>query len=415
MTRRTRGDGTLFKRTDGYWVGGIELPAGPDGKRRHKRIVRKNRNDVIAALRQLKVNLDAGKITTAKATTLTKWLDYWVEEILPHRDIKPGTSYSYKSTIRLHIKPHIGAKRLDKLHPSDFRGLYVLLQKTVSGRAAQKADQVLRLVIKAAVRDGVLAANVMDRVDKPAHNAKESTAFSAATTMHIIETAFATQGDMWGVRWALGFFTGCRESELLGAEWDRVNFDQALIDISWQLQRMQKQHGCGPVTANGYPCGLKKSAYCPSSYWEFPPSMVWRECENTLVWTVPKTKAGTRIVPLIPPALELLRALKATDINNPHGLVFHHPNGKPLTQDQDQKMWKALLEAAGVDHVPQHTIRHSTATLLLESGADTHVIQSVIGHTEVSTTRGYQHVNLELARRAWGNLSQIMPVRKILE
>jgi integrase len=415
MSRRTRGDGTLFKRTDGYWVGGIELPAGPDGKRRHKRIVRKNRNDVIAALRQLKVNLDAGKITTAKATTLTKWLDYWLEEILPHRDIKPGTSYSYKSTIRLHIKPHIGAKRLDKLHPSDFRGLYVLLQKTVSGRAAQKADQVLRLVIKAAVRDGVLAANVMDRVDKPAHNAKESTAFSAATTMHIIETAFATQGDMWGVRWALGFFTGCRESELLGAEWDRVNFDQALIDISWQLQRMQKQHGCGPVTANGYPCGLKKSAYCPSSYWEFPPSMVWRECENTLVWTVPKTKAGTRIVPLIPPALELLRALKETDINNPHGLLFHHPSGKPFTQDQDQKMWKALLEAAGVDHVPQHTIRHSTATLLLESGADTHVIQSVIGHTEVSTTRGYQHVNLELARRAWGNLSQIMPVRKILE
>jgi len=415
MTRRTRGDGTLFKRTDGYWVGGIELPAGPDGKRRHKRIVRKNRNDVIAALRQLKVNLDAGKITTAKTTTLTKWLDYWVEEILPHRDIKPGTSYSYKSTIRLHIKPHIGAKRLDKLHPSDFRGLYVLLQKTVSGRAAQKADQVLRLVIKAAVRDGVLAANVMDRVDKPAHNAKESTAFSAATTMHIIETAFATQGDMWGVRWALGFFTGCRESELLGAEWNRVNFDQALIDISWQLQRMQKQHGCGPVTGNGYPCGLKKSAYCPSSYWEFPPSMVWRECENTLVWTVPKTKAGTRIVPLIPPALELLRALKATDVNNPHGLVFHNPNGKPFTQDQDQKMWKALLEAAGVDHVPQHTIRHSTATLLLESGADTHVIQSVIGHTEVSTTRGYQHVNLELARRAWGNLSQIMPVRKILE
>ncbi len=414
MARRSRGDGTLFKRTDGYWVGGIELPAGPDGKRRHKRIVRKNRNDVIAALRELKVNLDAGKITTAKATTLGKWLDYWVSDILPHSDLKPSTTYSYKSTIRLHIKPHLGAKRLDKLHPSDLRGLYVLLQKTKSGRVAQKADQVMKLAIKAAIRDGVLATNVMDRVDKPAHTAKESTALSAATIMHILETAFKVQGDMWGVRWALGFFTGCRESELLGAEWDRVNLDQAFVDISWQLQRMQKQHGCGPATDGVYPCGRNKSAYCPSAWWDFPQSMVWRECENTLVWTVPKTKAGTRIVPLIPAAVELLRALKAADTNNPHGLVFHHPNGKPLTQEQDQKAWKALLEAAGVDHVPQHTIRHSTATLLLESGADTHVIQSVIGHTEVSTTRGYQHVNLELARRAWGNLSQIMPVRKSL-
>jgi integrase len=415
MARRSRGDGTLFKRTDGYWVGGIELPAGPDGKRRHKRIVRKNRNDVIAALRQLKVNVDAGKITTAKATTLGKWLDYWVSDILPHSELKPSTTYSYKSTIRLHIKPHIGAKRIDKLHPSDLRGLYVLLRETKSGRVAQKADQVMRLAIKAAIRDGVLASNVMYGVDKPGHLAKESTALSAATIMHIIETAFKVQGDMWGVRWATGFMTGCRESEILGAEWDRVSFSQAFIDISWQLQRLQKEHGCGPAAAGVYPCRMKKSAYCPNAHWNLPPTMIWRECENTLVFTVPKTKAGKRIVPLIAPALELLRALKAADTNNPHGLVFHHPTGKPFTQEQDQKMWKALLEAAKVDHVPQHTIRHSTATLLLESGADAHVIQSVIGHTEVSTTREYQHVNLELARRAWDNLGQIMPVRKILE
>ena len=55
-TRRDKGSGALFKRADGYWVGGVQLPPGPDGKRRYKRIVRKNRNEAMAALRQLKAD-----------------------------------------------------------------------------------------------------------------------------------------------------------------------------------------------------------------------------------------------------------------------------------------------------------------------------------------------------------------------
>ena len=111
---------------------------------------------------------------------------------------------------------------------------------------------------------------------------------------------------------------------------------------------------------------------------------------------------------------EVLRTLKDLDGPNPHNLVFHHADGSPFTQEQDQKAWKKLLVDADIPHVRQHTVRHSTATLLLEAGADAHVIQSVIGHTDVATTRGYQHVNLELARRAWGNLGQVMPVTKAL-
>ena len=48
--RRDKGTGALFKRADGYWVGGVQLPPGPDGKRRYKRIVRKDRNAAMAAL-----------------------------------------------------------------------------------------------------------------------------------------------------------------------------------------------------------------------------------------------------------------------------------------------------------------------------------------------------------------------------
>lgn len=405
--RRGKGDGTLFKRADGYWVGGVELAAGADGKRRFKRIVRKSRNDCINALRDLKRDVEAGRITGAKSTTVGKWLEYWSADILPHRKVTPGTMQSYRNTIRTHITPALGAKRLDKLHPADVRAFYTDLAARISGRAAQKADQVLRLALTAAVRDGVLGVSVMDRVDKPAHTPRQGTPFSAATSLHIIATAVQTQGVMWAARWAFGFATGARESEVLGLEWDRVDLDQLTVDISWQLLRLQKSHGCGDPVDGLHPCGLKRSSFCPSAHWEFPAGMEHRLCTGTLVWTRPKTRAGTRIVPLIPALADVLRNLPQGP--NPHGLVFHHSDGSPITQDQDQKAWKQLLVDAKVPHAPQHSIRHSTATLLLESGVDAHVVQSVIGHSDITTTRGYQHVDLELARRAWGALGQVMP------
>jgi site-specific recombinase XerD len=89
--------------------------------------------------------------------------------------------------------------------------------------------------------------------------------------------------------------------------------------------------------------------------------------------------------------------------------VFHHPDGRPISTEDDQQAWKELLVAADIPHAKQHSIRHSTATLLLEAGVDTHVVQSVIGHSNIITTRAYQHVNLDLARAAWDSLGAIMP------
>ena len=409
-SRRGHGDGALFKRADGYWVGAVQLPAGPDGKRRSKRVVRKNRNEAAAALRKLQADLEAGRVAMSPATTLGAWLDYWYAEILPHRNVKPGTVLSYRNVIKNHVKPVLGAKRIDKVQPADLRHLYVKLQADISPRAAHKADQVLRLVFKAAVREGILGSNVMDRVDKPSYASKRQSAFTAAAATHIIQTALATQGFAWAARWALGFTTGARECEVLGLEWDRVDLDRAVIDISWQLHRLQKQHGCGQPVDEVYPCGKQRVSFCPGAHWALPPAMIWRPCgEGSLLFTQPKTSAGTRIIPLLPTMVDMLKTLRADDGSNPHGLVFHNPTGTPFSQEQDQRMWRQLLKDAGLPHSPQHSIRHSTATLLLEAGVDSHITQQVIGHSTVTMTRAYQHVDLELARAAWDTLAPIMP------
>lgn len=383
--RRAKGEGGIYQRADGQWVGRVELPRGPDGQRRRVTRYAPTKKGVVVKLQQLRKEIDAGTYSGAPSPTVEQWMSYWLEHIA-HPRLRPRTYATYAAAIRNQIVPHIGARKLEALSTEDVRYMHDKILETRSTRTCEVAHNILRRALADAMLEHPpkVARNVAAMVSKPRVVGATRPALTAAQARTLLQSSYATRDPMFS-RWVVALLTGMRQGEALGLTWDRVNFAQQTLDLSWQLQQVKRDIPAGPdlIRLTG------RFALVP-----------------------PKTVTSRRLIPMTRAVAEALTVHAETfAAPNPHNLVWITDAGHPIGSSQDTAAWYAALETAGLPRVPLHSARHTTATLLGDLGIEESVRMAVLGHSSVASSRLYTHVDLTAARAALGRLDEIAPGR----
>jgi integrase/recombinase XerD len=142
-----------------------------------------------------------------------------------------------------------------------------------------------------------------------------------------------------------------------------------------------------------YAAGLRASEVC---------ALTTRDYNSTLGVLLVTGKGGKqRVVPIGVPAQEALEtSLRQRDEtvsrfgdDRDEGRLFLSNSGRPLERVAIWQIVRRNAARAGLEHVHPHMLRHSFATHLLAGGADLRVVQELLGHSDISTTQIYTHVD----------------------
>lgn len=145
-----------------------------------------------------------------------------------------------------------------------------------------------------------------------------------------------------------------------------------------------------------YSTGLRVSELCKLALLDIGPGFVRTIGKGRKTRVVP---LGERAQQAIDRYLRESRPVLLGARQSPSLFVTHL--GKAMTRQCFHKLLSAYGRAAGIAELHPHLLRHSFATHLLDHGADLRAVQTMLGHSDVSTTEIYTHVAQSSLRRTY--------------
>lgn len=340
------------------------------GKQIQRSISGKTQKEVAQKLKAALAALDSGTYIAPCKMTVGEWMDVWSKQYLG--GVKDSTVAAYNATIRTHIKPGIGAIRLDALDTHLVQSFYNGLREptkdrdAVSPKTVKNVHGILHKALQQAVANGYIRFNPTNSCILPRVEKKELQPLDEAETKLFLD---AVKGHRFELLFTFTLFSGLREGEALGLTWDRVDFMRGTILVSKQLQKEKKAGG-----------------------------------EFRLVSL--KNDKPRRITPA-PWVMQLLRDRKLQQYehkekagaawSNPMNLVFTNELGGNLIPQTVVRHFKEIVASIGRPDARFHDLRHSYAVASLRSGDDIKTVQGNLGHaTAAFTLDVYGHVTNQM-------------------
>lgn len=404
-TRRANRDGSIYKDGDGYRV---QVLLGYDtstGKPLYKKARAKTHAEAVDALQELHAKNRQGQLAHSGSATLEAFVEHWLEnKVKPFR--APKTYEQYRWVLDTHVFPTLGKKRVDKIRRSDVQALVAALSKqpvqsrakdpaaleakrkrkakrdgvpyeppkprALGRRTLEAAVAVLHSAFSDAIRDGLVSVNPCVYVELPKQPKKPP---QWLTRAEVVELVKALDGSP--VREIVLFMlgTGTRISEARGLRWKDVDLSNGTVRICGQLQ-----------SEDG------KLVYRPSTKTNQDRTFGLSKQLRTLLQEVRSR--------------QLVEGVQDED-----NLVFLNPYGRRF---HSKYVWSFLREAcvsAGIKPVSPHKLRHTAATLALETTGDLHAVGKMIGHAQIALTADlYGHADAGRLKPVTDALGEILEV-----
>lgn len=391
MVRDKGSGGITYDKAKDRWIGTIEAGWTVRGTRRRIKVSARTKRECQTKLRAKERELLAAGTPdegSRSGTTVKAYADQWLE--VQAGRLRPGAYGATASQVRTWIVPTIGHRRLDRLSPADVRSVYQAALK--AGRAvstANRAHAELGRLLRDAHEDGHAVPARVLKVEGPGAGRSDRDAIPLDDAMDILAAA-SEKPD--AARWLLAFMEAMRPAEVLGLTWRRVDFDAHTITVDWQLKRL--------------PYSVARDR---SSGFRVPTNYEARQLVGAAHLVRPKTSSGRRTIPMVPWVESALLTWRDVAPKSRHGLVFPRDADTPRDDAVDRAEFVALQDAAHVASVDEddrgrrydlYEARHTTATLLRQSGVDDETIIAIMGHASILSTKAYLHSDQARMREA---------------
>ena len=369
-TRAAQGSGTIRQRSDGRWEARYTVGQDPGtGKQIQRSVYGATQQEVRKKLAQVTTDIDGGTYKEPCKMTLSQWLDIWSTEYLG--GVKPKTVESYCCQIKIHIKPALGAVKLETLNTHMIQKFYNSLSKERNGKPGLSPKSikivhgVLHKALQQAVSIGYIKFNPSDACTIPRVERKE---IKPLDNEAIIKFLKAIQGHRFEDVYLTLLFTGMRRGEVCGLTWDHVNLEKGTILINRQLQNIPGQPGAFRLVSTKSSKGRTISVAA------------------SVVEILKKHRAKQAEARLL-----------AGPIWKDENFVFTDDVGSHLSPNTLYHNYKRLVASIGMPDVRLHDLRHSYAVAALRAGDDIKTVQGNLGHHTASYTLDtYGHVTEEM-------------------
>ena len=363
----------------------------------HRKTVHGTKKDAEVELAKFVTEVQNGLVIDGKSLKFSEFTEIWKRDY-GSKERAPSTYKRYCRMLETRLLPYFGHFYINKIKPTDIMKFYDLLEKDtqlvrkkgnngsktkkpLSGKTILEHHRLLRAMLHKAVYWQLIVANPAERVQPPKARKPKRRSYDDEQTKILLENLelLSSEDTKYKVAIILTVFTGVRLGELMGLEWQDVDFKNGIISINRSSQYLSDM---GVFTK------------------------------------VPKTESSIREIAIPEFIISLLEEYKLWyeeqksiygELWTNSDRLFVQADGKPMHPSTISKWFVKYVGQIGLPVINFHGLRHTNASLLVAQNVDIAVISARLGHAQISTTLDfYVHPLLSHNRKAGYALENLL-------